>query len=119
MVNGNAKVKEKPNIPMIGLSMLPVEASTRIPPMNGAVQENETSTRVSAIKKVPINPPLSTCLSDLFVREDGRTISNMPKKEAAKAANNRKKIILVIQCELMFLIASEPNKTLTSTPITV
>jgi len=60
-VNGKANANENPNIPTAGMMILPVDASTNIPPTKGAVQENETNTNVKAIKKAPIIPPLSAC----------------------------------------------------------
>ncbi len=81
----------------MGWIKLPVAASTRIPPTKGAVHEKETSTKVRAIKNAPIKPPLSTCLSDLLVIEEGKTSSNIPKNEAAKKVKSKKNIVLVIQ----------------------
>src|SRR3972149_3948091 len=103
-VKGNAKANENPNMPTTGLITSPVAASTNNPPTRGAVHEKDTNTSVSAMKKEPIYPPLSACLSDLLTIHDGKTISNIPKKEAAKIVNSVKNKIFGSQCVLSQLI---------------
>ena len=51
--NGKASAKAKPNIPQNGPEIL-VAASTNSVPIIGPVQENETNTKVKAMKKIPI-----------------------------------------------------------------
>ena len=60
--NGIANADEKPSIPIIGLSGIPpgniiesfpVKACTSIVPRNGPVHENDTITKVAAIKNIP------------------------------------------------------------------
>ena len=52
-VKGSANATAKPNIPIAGASQLPlVVVSTSSSPMIGAVHENDTSTRVKAIRKI-------------------------------------------------------------------
>ncbi|MNS94420.1 hypothetical protein D3C72_1286370 [compost metagenome] len=92
--NGNAMAIENPNIPTIG-AIPPFEAaSTNKVPTMGPVQENETMAKAKAIKKIPINPPLSACESTLLANELGNTISKAPKNEQAKTTNKIKKIKL-------------------------
>ena len=60
-------------------------------PTIGPVQENETKTRVKAMKKIPPNPPFSALASILFTKLEGKVNSNMPKKARAKKINIPKK----------------------------
>src|SRR6478736_3014633 len=60
-VNGIANAIENANIPMIGFKNSPPADETKILPTNGPVHENETNTKVNAIKKTPGNPPFSAC----------------------------------------------------------
>ena len=57
--NGSANANEKPNIPTNGAIPPIVADSTSKVPTIGPVQEKETSANASAIKKIPIIPPLS------------------------------------------------------------
>ncbi len=54
------------------------------------MQEKDTITVVSAIKKAPVIPPLSAFESVLFTRLPGKIISNAPKNDSAKTKNNIK-----------------------------
>ena len=55
MVNGIAKAKENPVIPIAGVKYDPeVDASTNKVPMIGPVQEKETNPKVKAMKKMPM-----------------------------------------------------------------
>src|SRR6056297_1036565 len=107
-VNGKAKANPKPNIPIRGSKISPAAAFTSNAPTMGPVQLNETITKVKAIKNEARNPPLSTCRSDLFANPEGKTISNIPKNEAANAINNAKKIVLGIQWVLSVVVKSAP-----------
>ena len=60
-------------------------------PTTGPVHENETSTKVNAMKNIPTIPPRSEALSALLIHEAGRVISKAPRKEAAKITKMRKK----------------------------
>src|SRR5690606_7907760 len=58
-INGKAKANENPNIPTTG-AIPPIETDcTKIPPIIGPVQENDTIANANAIKKIPIIPPRS------------------------------------------------------------
>ena len=50
-------------------------------PRIGPVQENDTITRVSAMKKIPIPPLKFEALSTLLARPLGKVISKKPKKQ--------------------------------------
>ena len=89
--NGSAKANEKPNIPTKGAIPPIVADSTNKVPTIGPVQEKETNASASAIKKIPINPPLSDALSALFSQELGSMISKAPKNEIANTTSNTKK----------------------------
>ena len=95
-VNGNAKAKAKPNIPIAGATTLPVvETSTSRKPMIGPVQENETNDKVNAIRKMLSNPLVcSALLSTALLHLDGRVISKAPKKDAANTTNIKKNRML-------------------------
>src|SRR5690606_9419426 len=93
-INGNAKANEKPNIPTNGAKPPLDAASTNSVPTIGPVHENDTIANANAIKKIPINPPRSACLSTLFAHEFGNMISNAPKNEDAKTTSITKKIML-------------------------
>ena len=55
MVNGIAKARENPVIPIAGVKYDPeVDASTNKVPMIGPVQEKETNPKVKAMKKMPM-----------------------------------------------------------------
>src|SRR6202012_4750901 len=91
-VNGSANAVEKPSILTIGARRSPlVAASTNTEPMIGPVQENETTTRVEAMKKMPSKPPLSEFSSSLLANELGKVISNAPKNEIANVTSSKKK----------------------------
>ena len=101
---------------MIGPIQPPVAASTNNVPTIGPVHENETNANVNAIKKIPINPPLDSAATLLFVHEDGNCNSNAPKKEAPNIINNRKKPILKYTLVAILFNASAPNIEETPTP---
>ena len=115
MVNGSANATENASIVTIGVQNSPsVDLMSTVPTI-GPVQENETSTSVRAMKKIPIRPPLSECLSDLLTSEVGRTISNAPKNEAANTMNTMKNMMFGIQC-----VASQLNMSaVTASPPTI
>src|ERR1700748_495468 len=95
--NGNARPIEKPIIPTAGPAIPPLPASTSNGPTIGPVQENDTITNVSAMKKIP--PKLDTLAleSVLFVHEDGKVISNAPRNEIPNMINTRKKNMFATQ----------------------
>lgn len=89
---GSANAKENPSIPING-AIPPLEAaSTNKVPTIGPVQEKETTAK--AIKKIPVSPPRSACLSTLFTQELGSIISKAPRKKTAKTTRIIKKIRL-------------------------
>ena len=104
MVKGNAKATENASIVTIGVQNSPWVDLMRTEPTIGPVHENDTSTRVNAMKKMPARPPLSEFLSLLFTNDDGRVISNAPKNDAANTMNTMKKMMLGSQC-----VASQLN----------
>ena len=91
MVNGRAKANPNPNIPIVGLSISPLVASTNKTPIIGPVHENATKTVVSPMKNDESTPPLSTLESALLTHFDGRIISKAPKNEAAKSDKQQEK----------------------------
>ena len=62
--------------------------------MKGAVHEKDTSTSVSAIKKIPEKLLVLAFESTLFVHEAGSVISNAPKNDTPKTMNNTNTKIL-------------------------
>ena len=119
-LNGKANPNANPNIEIkkTKLSLDPDANSINAAPKIGPVQENDTNTVVSAMKKEPKYPPFDDCLSELFIQELGKAISNNPKKEKAKIINMTKNIKLGIQCVLIIYIASFPNKSVSINPKT-
>ena len=75
MVKGTAIPSEKPNMPMMGFTKEPPAAFRATAPAMGSVQENETSTRVSAMKKMPATLPALCRLAEPFTHELGKVIS--------------------------------------------
>ncbi len=92
--NGSAIASENPNILITGAIPPWAAAATNAVPTIGPVHENETIAKASAIKNIPIKPPLSACESTFVPQLLGKIISKAPKKETAKTINNKKKIIL-------------------------
>lgn len=97
-VNGRAKATEKASMVMIGVQNSPEVDLMSTEPTIGPVQENETSTRVRARKKMPPIPFVSAFESVLLTIHEGMVISNAPKNEAAKTMKTRKKMMLGSQC---------------------
>ena len=97
-VKGRAKATENASIVTIGAQNSPWVDLIRTVPTMGPVQLKLTSTRVRARKNMPPRPFLSEFLSAALVHFEGRVISKAPKKEAAKAINTRKKMMLGSQC---------------------
>ena len=89
---------EKASIVTIGVQNSPCVDLMSTVPTIGPVQENDTSTRVRAIKNTPARPPLSEFLSLLFTREEGSCISNAPKNDAANSINITKNSRFGSQC---------------------
>src|SRR3989339_1476238 len=118
-VKGSAKASAKPNIPMMGIRISPPAEATSIAPTIGPVQEKDTRTNVNAMKKGPVKPPLSTCLSDFVTSQLGSVISNNPKNEAAKITKIKKKKTFGIQCVLSQLAKFAPSVIATTVPIIV
>ena len=110
-VKGIDNARAKPNIPIAGPAVAPIDAAwTRSVPIIGPVQEKETSERVNAMKNILSNPVVeSALLSSFVVHEDGRVISNAPRKEIAKTTRSKKNIILKIAFVARLLRALAPN----------
>ena len=84
--------------------------------MIGPVHENDTTTKVSAIKKMPIKLPEPALLSALLDHELGNPISKAPKKEIPKIKNKRKNIMLAIQLVAKLFNAVGPKITVIKKP---
>src|SRR5258706_14356475 len=86
--NGNAIAIENPRNPIIGpiLSFCRLISTNRFP-IKGAVHENDTSTKVNAIKNIPEKLLILAFESTLLVQDDGKVISNAPKNEIPNNAN--------------------------------
>jgi hypothetical protein len=83
------------------------------------VHENETSTKVSAIKNIPeklLRPALE---STLFVQEAGNVISKAPRKEIPNRRNNKKTKILKTALLDIWYKVSLPNAIVSSKPSSV
>ena len=115
---GRARAKENPNIPTNGPIPPIVAASTRRVPTIGPVQEKETSAKVKAMKKIPINPPLSEAESALLIHEFGSVISKAPINEIAKTTNKIKNKTLNQTLVDSAFKASEPKIAVTRVPRT-
>src|ERR1043166_1487032 len=96
-VNGSANPSEKPNIPSAGPTMPPRLAATSSGPMMPLVQENDTITSVSAMKKMPLKELVPARKSVLLVQEEGSVISKAPRKEIPKMIKTAKKKRFAIQ----------------------
>ena len=117
-VNGTAKAKAKPNMPMAGPIQLPeVTVCTNSRPMIGAVHEKLTNTSVNAIRNIESRPVVcDALLSTLLAQLSGSFISNHPKKLTAKITNSKNKKILntaLVERELSVL---GPNIAVTPIP---
>ena len=93
IVKGRANATEKASIVTIGVQNSPWVDLMRTEPTIGPVQENDTRTRVRAMKKMPASPPLSELRSLLLTNDEGSVISNAPKNEAANTMNTMKKMM--------------------------
>ena len=91
-VNGMASATANPSIPIAGARIEPLpDTSTSKVPMMGPVQENETSTRVNAIKRILRIPAVESAFASIFVdQEAGSVISNAPKNEIANTTSRAK-----------------------------
>ena len=117
-VNGIAKAIAKPNIPMVGATMLPcVETATNRKPIIGPVHEKDTKAKVNAIRKILSKPVVLSDFSSIFVdHAAGNVISKAPKNEAAKTTNNRQKKMLNTALVAKALSALAPNSKVTAKP---
>ena len=97
-VNGSAKASEKASMVMIGVQNSPAVDLMSTEPTMGPVQENDTSTSVRAMKKMPASHLESALESVLFTIHEGMVISNAPKNDAAKTMNTRKNRMFGSQC---------------------
>ena len=117
-VKGSASATANPNIPSAGASQLPlVVVSTSNRPMMGAVHENDTNTRVKAMKKMLMRPLVFEALvSTLLAQLSGSLISNHPKKERANTTSNRNRKMLNTAFVDMALRVSLPKSAVTNSP---
>ena len=117
-VNGKAKAMAKPSIPMVGARMLPdVETSTNRKPIIGPVQEKDTKASVKAMRKMLSKPVVdSALLSTALLHEEGKVISNAPKKLAANTNSNRQKKMLNIALVESALSALAPKMAVMTKP---
>ena len=117
-VNGKARARAKPNIPMVGANQSPdVTVCTRSKPMIGAVQEKLTSTSVNAIRKMLMSPVvLEALLSTALPQLSGNLISNHPKNENAKTARSKKRMMLNTALVLSALRVLGPAMAVTVRP---
>src|SRR5690348_9454369 len=84
--------------------------------MMGPVHENETTTRVRAIKNMPTKLPVPALLSALLLQELGNSILKAPKKEIPKIKNTRKNTRLAIQFVARLFSAVGPKITVIKKP---
>ena len=116
-VNGKANEMENPNIPINGPMYCPLfAASTNKVPMSGPVHENDAMANTTAMKKIPIKPPLSAFASAFVDHELGNVISNAPKKEVAKITSTRKNTKLKMASLDNSFKALAPNKMVMPKP---
>ena len=116
-VKGIAMATENPSIPMVGASMLPVDAaSTSRNPMMGPVHENDTMVSVSAMKNIPPSPAAAALRSVPVLHPEGSVISNSPKKDNANATNIRKKSMLTMAFVERAFRALAPKMRVISNP---
>jgi hypothetical protein len=111
-----AKASENPIIPSTGINTCPEEEAIKILPTNGPVQENDTRTKVNAIKKTPKRPPDEDFLSTLVTKLLGILISKRPRNHRAKKTNMKKNTILGSQWVAIQLANSGPPIKETSVP---
>ena len=77
--------------------------------MIGPVQENETTTSVSAIKKIPAKELTPALLSALLAHEEGSVISKAPRNETPNKTNKAKNTMLAIQLVARLFKAAGPK----------
>ena len=114
-VKGRAKASEKASMVTIGLQNSPAVDLMSTEPTMGPVHEKETSTSVSAMKKMPASPFESAFESLLLTIHEGIVISKAPKNEAAKSMKTAKKMRLGSQCvasqlKMSAVTASPPTR---------
>src|SRR5690606_24756682 len=114
--NGKTSAREKPNIPMSRPNRLPCEANTNRLPIIGPVQENDTITKVRAMKKMPLTLLVLALLSAAVLHLAGNSISKAPRKEIPKTRNIKKNIKLASQCVANLLSASGPKISVITNP---
>lgn len=86
---------------------------------DGAVQERETMTSVSAMKNIPPIEPIFAFVSDRLDQDPGGAISKAPGKERPKATKSVKKMRLAIQLVARLFSAAGPKISVVSNPIPV
>ena len=92
-INGKAKPNPNPSMAIESIVAPPSEFNEvpKTSPKAGPMHENETIINVSAMKNIPINPPLLEALSTLLENLDGSVISKAPKNDIANTVKIKKK----------------------------
>ena len=85
----------------------------------GPVQENDTTTSVKAIKKMPRKLVVLAFASLLFVQLDGSVISNAPRNEKPNTKKSAKNTRLAIQFVARLFKAAGPKIRVTKKPSNV
>src|SRR5690606_30139515 len=116
---GTAKANEYATIPRMGFITSPPADNTRTLPTIGMVHENDTSTSVADIKKMPASPPLSAARSALFTHVYGALMTNKQRKERAKAIKMKNTSKLGSQCVARAFKPSAPNASANAVPAMV
>ena len=117
-VKGTANAIANPNIPTAGPTTLPcVTASTSSVPIIGPVHENETSTKVNAIRNKLIRPVVfPALLLTAFVNPLGIVISKTPKNETANTTSKIKNSTLNHALVAISLSVPGPKATVITSP---
>ena len=113
-IQGSARAREKPNIPINGAIPPIVADSTSNVPTIGPVQK--TSARAKAIKDTNNTTFIRGLICFSGGHELGNLISNAPMKEKANTINNRKNIRLKVTSVDSAFSASYPKILVTSVP---
>ena len=95
---GSAKPRAKPPMPNAGPRILPCEAaSTNSVPIIGPVQENDTNTKVKAMKNMEMKPVVDSAFESMaLLHFEGSSMLNAPKNDTANTTSSKKKNTLNI-----------------------
>ena len=105
-------------MPSAGPETSPCEAaSTSSVPMMGPVQENDTSTRVKAIRKMLSMPVVLSALpSTALLQREGSLMSKAPKKLMANTTSSRKNTTLKAALVAISLSLPAPKSIVMAMP---